>query len=196
MRLLAATHRDMEALVQAGRFREDLWYRVSVFPLYLPPLRARRDDVRALGEHFARSSGVRLGVGALEMSASDLALLQSYPWPGNVRELAGVVERAAILGGGHRLDVRGAMETKLHVLQERLAELPGRRCRLRRAGRAGTLRVRFARRGHAPPHRSGARAVPGAGRGGRRSGALLGVNPHTLRGRMRRLGIESRAFRP
>src|SRR5690606_16288372 len=118
VRVLAATHRDLEGLVRDGRFREDLWYRISVFPLYLPPLRARLGDLPALVRHFARNAGLRFGGVPLEPTQDDLAMLATYPWPGNVRELAAVVERAAILGGGHRLDFVGAMGTKLYALGE------------------------------------------------------------------------------
>ena len=184
VRILAATHRDVEALVASGQFREDLWYRISVFPLYLPPLRSRREDLPALAHHFARAAGLRLGPAPLDLSDDDLDLLLSYPWPGNVRELAAVIERAAILGGGHRLDVRGAMGTKLHSLHERLAENPVE---------DGPFRtLADAMRAHIEEglYRCGGKVE---GRGG--AAALLGINPHTLRGRMRKLGIEWTQFR-
>jgi transcriptional regulator with GAF, ATPase, and Fis domain len=185
VRILAATHRDMDALVGEGRFREDLWFRISVFPLYLPPLRSRADDVPVLARHFARSAGLRLGSGPLELGDDDLALLLDYPWPGNVRELAAVVERAAILGGGHRLDVRGAMGTKLHALQERFAAAPA-------APDEPFPSLDEAMRRHieAALRRCGGQ-VEGAGG----AAALLGINPHTLRGRMRRLGVDRHRFR-
>jgi transcriptional regulator with GAF, ATPase, and Fis domain len=97
VRLVAATHRDLREMVAAGSFRQDLWYRISVFPIRLPTLRERPDDVPALARHFARRAGVRLGGVPLEPDAADLARLQAYDWPGNVRELANVIERAVAL---------------------------------------------------------------------------------------------------
>ncbi|HTU94027.1 MAG TPA: sigma 54-interacting transcriptional regulator, partial [Gemmataceae bacterium] len=100
VRIVAATHRDLQALVSDGRFRQDLWYRIAVFPIQLPPLRARQGDIPLLAAHFALGAAKRLGTAPLLPNAEDIGLLVSYPWPGNVRELAAVIERAAILGGG------------------------------------------------------------------------------------------------
>ncbi|MEJ2480073.1 MAG: sigma-54 dependent transcriptional regulator, partial [Acidihalobacter sp.] len=96
VRVIAATHRDLEAEIAAGRFREDLYYRLNVFPLDVPPLRERREDVALLAEHLSARleregrEGVRLSPGVLEA-------LRRYDWPGNVRELANLVERLSIL---------------------------------------------------------------------------------------------------
>ncbi|PAP77014.1 sigma-54 interaction domain-containing protein [Rubrivirga marina] len=183
VRLLAATHRDVETLVHAGHFREDLWYRISVFPVYLPPLRSRRDDLPALARHFAQARGLRLGPDPLDLTDDDMEVLLAYPWPGNVRELAAVIERAAILGGGHRLDVRGAMGTKLHALHERLAE-PS-------AEPAAFLSLDEAMRSHIE---EALRRCGGKVEGADGAAALLGINPHTLRGRMRKLGVDWTRF--
>jgi len=183
VRLLAATHRDVETLVHAGHFREDLWYRISVFPVYLPPLRSRRDDLPALARHFAQARGLRLGPDPLDLTDDDMEVLLAYPWPGNVRELAAVIERAAILGGGHRLDIRGAMGTKLHALHERLAE-PS-------AEPAAFLSLDEAMRSHIE---EALRRCGGKVEGVDGAAALLGINPHTLRGRMRKLGVDWTRF--
>src|SRR3954468_11783548 len=87
VRVIAATHRDLGAMVRAGRFREDLWYRINVYAIRLPPLRQRRADIAALAAHFADRAGRRLGSQQLAVRGEDLALLQAYDWPGNVREL-------------------------------------------------------------------------------------------------------------
>lgn len=119
VRIVAATNRDLEAEARAGRFREDLYYRLSVFPILVPPLRERRGDVEALALHFARTSGERLGFQGAELRRTDLRALGDYDWPGNVRELQNVIERALILSRGKkRLSVelpqggsgRGAVE--------------------------------------------------------------------------------------
>ena len=109
VRVIAATHRDLRAMVSSGQFREDLWYRIAVFPVHLPPLRERVTDIPALAAHFALRAAKRLGLNALVPSAADIHELTSYSWPGNVRELSAVIERAAILGEGKRLDVARAL---------------------------------------------------------------------------------------
>jgi transcriptional regulator with GAF, ATPase, and Fis domain len=109
VRVVAATHRDLAMMVQQGRFREDLWYRIAVFPIVLPPLREHPEDIAALADHFARRAAVRFGLTLQLPSPQDVALLTSYSWPGNVRELTTVLDRAAILGAGKRLEVAKAL---------------------------------------------------------------------------------------
>jgi transcriptional regulator with GAF, ATPase, and Fis domain len=110
VRIVAATHRDLGAMVRTGQFREDLWYRINVFVIRLPPLRERTGDIAALAEHFAARAAARFGASApLRITQADVALLEAYDWPGNVRELSAVMERAAILGEGKRLDVARAL---------------------------------------------------------------------------------------
>jgi transcriptional regulator with GAF, ATPase, and Fis domain len=200
VRIVAATHRDMQQMIADGRFRQDLWFRISVFPIALPSLRERRQDVGPLARHFAERAGLRLHGVPLVLGDDDIARLESYPWPGNVRELAAVIERAAILGDGRHLEIGGAL-----------------------GGAAATVAVSAAARPAAAPsnpaspdadHASldGAHASLDAAMirhieealaatGGRIEGpagaaARLDVNPHTLRSRMRKLGIDWRRFRP
>lgn len=97
VRIVAATNRDLEAEVQAGRFREDLYYRLNVIPLHLPPLRERGDDVLLLAEHFLRRFCRQKGRATLTFSGEARGLVLSYPWPGNVRELENFMERLSIL---------------------------------------------------------------------------------------------------
>jgi formate hydrogenlyase transcriptional activator len=94
--------------VAAGSFREDLYYRLTVFPIVLPPLRERRDDIPALIEHFGRIHGVRRGLQFVGVAPESLARLMHYHWPGNVRELENVIERATILSDGGPLRVEDA----------------------------------------------------------------------------------------
>jgi transcriptional regulator with GAF, ATPase, and Fis domain len=103
-RLVAATHRDLGAMTRAGAFRLDLFYRLNVFPIRLPPLRERRDDIPALAEYFVRLLSRRLGRGAPRLSARLLQRLCEHDWPGNVRELQNVLERALILCPGPQLE--------------------------------------------------------------------------------------------
>ncbi len=109
VRIVAATHRDLAAMVAEGRFREDLWYRIAVFPIILPPLRERREDIPALAAHFAQRAATRFGLAEVMPTAEDIALLDGYAWPGNIRELATVIDRAAIIGNGRRLEVAKAL---------------------------------------------------------------------------------------
>jgi formate hydrogenlyase transcriptional activator len=97
VRLVAATHRDLLAMVQQGTFREDLYYRVQVFPLTVPPLRDRRDDIPVLVQHFAQQYAHQLHKPLAPIPAEAMAELVHYDWPGNVRELQHVMERAVIL---------------------------------------------------------------------------------------------------
>jgi len=104
VRVIAATHRDLERDVEAGRFRADLFYRVNVVPLELPPLRERRDDVKRLALHFLESARQEMGRGPQRLSRTAQAALDRYPWPGNVRELANAVERAVALAEGELIE--------------------------------------------------------------------------------------------
>jgi two-component system response regulator AtoC len=100
VRVLAATSRDLVADVAEGRFREDLYYRVNVIHLHLPPLRTRPEDVPVLAEHFLKRHAARLGIESPLLDPALLPILSRYGWPGNVRELENVIERALVLSGG------------------------------------------------------------------------------------------------
>jgi hydrogenase-4 transcriptional activator len=179
VRVVAATHRDLEAMVRARQFREDLWYRIHVFTIRLPPLRERRHDIAALAEHFADRAGHRFGAGPLHLARGDVALLEAYAWPGNVRELSAVIERAAILGEGKRLDVARALGVAsrgeptrpepegfatLDEAMRRHIEAALARCKGRIEGEHGAAR-------------------------------LLAIHANTLRSRMHKLGIRWEQFR-
>ena len=120
-------------MVADGQFRQDLWYRLAVFPVHLPPLRERLSDISALATHFALRAARRLGLPPLVPSAEDVGLLVDYPWPGNVRELAAVIERAAILGVGKRLEISRALGTANRLGAR--PPSPSLRARLRRRAR-------------------------------------------------------------
>jgi DNA-binding NtrC family response regulator len=105
VRVIAATNRDLEQAVQEGTFRTDLYYRLCVFPIALPPLRERGSDIPALVEHFVRKFSEKLGKRIDAVSQATLDALSAYPWPGNVRELENVIERAVIMSPGPVLEV-------------------------------------------------------------------------------------------
>jgi two-component system, NtrC family, response regulator AtoC len=104
VRLVAATARDLEAEVAAGRFRADLYYRINVVRLHLPPLRDRREDIPELVRHFMQLYGRRLGLSVAAVAPAAMRLLMEYAWPGNVRELENVIERALVLAEGPQIE--------------------------------------------------------------------------------------------
>jgi transcriptional regulator with GAF, ATPase, and Fis domain len=97
VRVIAATNRDLEAAIAAGMFRSDLFYRLNVFPIEVPPLRERREDIRLLVEYFIDRYATKAGKSIHGVNKKSLELLQSYPWPGNIRELQNVIERSVIV---------------------------------------------------------------------------------------------------
>jgi DNA-binding NtrC family response regulator len=111
VRIIAATNRDLDDAVKTGRFREDLYHRINVIPVTLPPLRERAEDLPALCQYFLRRYSAETKKNFAEIANDALAKLVAYPWPGNVRELANTIERAVVLGRGPILDI---------------ADLPGR----------------------------------------------------------------------
>jgi two-component system response regulator AtoC len=104
VRVLAATHRDLESMVERGQFRQDLFYRLNVVPIWLPPLRARRDDVPELAEYFCREAAQRNGRSGCRLEVSAVALLAAQRWPGNVRQLHNFVERLVVLSESDSID--------------------------------------------------------------------------------------------
>jgi PAS domain S-box-containing protein len=119
VRVIAATNRDLEVAVAEGKFREDLYYRLSVFPIDVPPLRERGDDVVQLASHLLERTCQEFGHRPLTLSRQQAALLKRYDWPGNIRELKNVIERAVILSRGKVLRLDLAMSDILHAPQAR-----------------------------------------------------------------------------
>jgi hydrogenase-4 transcriptional activator len=206
VRIVAATHRDLAAMVKVREFREDLWYRINVFPILLPTLRERTEDIPALARHFAQRASVRFGLPLVEPTPEDLQLLQSYPWPGNIRELGAVIDRAAILGNGKSLKVDlaiGPMKPPPPPLPEGptlyevipvadqplvpTSSLPGPAAATGEVPTLNTAMVAHIERALA--------ASRGRIEGPQGAAALLSINPHTLRARMRKLGVDWSQFR-
>ena len=149
VRVLAATSRDLKALVAAGRFREDLYYRLNVLPIRLPALRERRADLEALAEHLLENIAARTGMPQRELSPSAIGALGAHDWPGNIRELRNVLEQAAMLTDSARLTaedfatilpVSAAREARvggMRPLPEQIAELERSSIRLALAATGG-----------------------------------------------------------
>jgi transcriptional regulator with GAF, ATPase, and Fis domain len=191
VRIVAATHRDLKAMVETGAFREDLWYRIAVFPIHLPPLRERPEDVPALATHFALRAATRFGTPSRIPTPEDMELLIAYPWPGNVRELAAVIERAVILGDGRTLEVATALGGNPVVPRARVATPAPAAAALQPASDAFPT-LDAAMRAHIE---AALERTRGRIEGRRGAAALLGINPHTLRARMRKLGIAWNRYR-
>jgi formate hydrogenlyase transcriptional activator len=107
VRVIAATNQDLWRLVQEKKFRADLYYRLNVFPIMLPPLRERQEDIPLLAEHFVHKFAKRLGKSIDRIPAEGMEALKGHDWPGNIRELQNVIERAVIMTSGNVLDLRG-----------------------------------------------------------------------------------------
>jgi formate hydrogenlyase transcriptional activator len=129
VRVVAATNRKLEAAIAEGRFREDLFYRLNVFPLQVPPLRERKEDIPLLVQYFVDRYATKAGKRITGIAKRSLELLQSYAWPGNIRELQNVIERSVIVSDSENLSVDeswlgkrgGASESPAQRLSEKLA---------------------------------------------------------------------------
>ncbi|MGE0130838.1 MAG: sigma 54-interacting transcriptional regulator [Blastocatellales bacterium] len=171
VRVIAATNRNLAEAVKAGSFRSDLFYRLNVFPLTLPPLRDRREDIPLLVSHFLSRFAKKLGKPLERLSKESMDRLMRYDWPGNVRELLSVIERAAILARGSVVHVEDSLDLRLQPaadtsVLEKLEDLE----------RAHIIRVLEETNWMIDGQRGAA--------------LILGLHPNTLRSRMQKLGIK------
>ena len=171
--MVAATNRDLDEAVREGRFRSDLLFRLNVFPIAMPPLRERKDDIPLIAEHYARQYARKLGKPIHGVSPSAMEALLAYPWPGNIRELQNVVERAVILAR-RRPSLRDFELPNLGSDVARPSKGP-------RDERQQIENALAASRGRVSGPEGAAEA--------------LHVPPSTLEARIRRLGIDKDAFR-
>jgi transcriptional regulator with GAF, ATPase, and Fis domain len=171
VRIIAASNRNLEEEIKCGKFREDLYYRLNVFPITMPPLRQRKDDIPMLVNHFVAKFNKKIGKKIETVSKDTLKTLQEYYWPGNVRELESVIERAVIISQGASLQVIDRFDTA------RKAEAPaGHEVKaLADLEHDHVLQV-LQKTGWRIEGKSGA-------------AVLLGLNASTLRARMRKYGI-------
>jgi formate hydrogenlyase transcriptional activator len=169
VRLVAATHRNLVEMVKRNEFRSDLYYRLNVFPIPLPPLRARREDIPALVEHFVEIYARRMGRQIDQISPATMSELTSYPWPGNIRELQNFIERSVILTSGN-------------VLEPPLASLRN----ATEVESLGPITMEDAERDHIRKTLEQTRWVVAGPNG---AAARLGIKRSTLYFRMQKLGI-------
>src|SRR5712671_5518256 len=169
VRLVAATHRNLVEMVKRNEFRSDLYYRLNVFPVRLPPLRARREDIPALVEHFVEIYSRRMGRQIDQISPETMSELTSYPWPGNIRELQNFIERSVILTSGN------VLESPLASLRS-AAEVQS----------LGPITMEDAERDHIRKTLEQTRWVVSGPNG---AAARLGIKRSTLYFRMQKLGI-------
>jgi len=193
VRVVAATHQDLRAMIRDGRFREDLWYRLAVFPIELPSLRERLGDVPALAVHFAQRAAGKLGLAPCMPAEDDIHLLCGYDWPGNIRELSSVIERAAILGNGRRLEVAKALGIAAPAASalRPMSALPARIAEPKPETAPTTSFDDQARTIIEAALRRSLGRVDGPFGAAR----ALGLNAQTLRSRMKKLGVDARRFR-
>ncbi len=170
VRVIASTNRNLEEDMRAGRFREDLFYRLNVFPITVPPLRQRREDINLLVRYFVDKFSRKYGRKITKIPKPTMEALQRYPWPGNVRELANVVERAVITSPGFVLTLAEKVDAPSSL--QAMAMKDESLCEVERAHILKILEETTWR-------------IEGANGAAR----LLGINPSTLRARMRKLGI-------
>ena len=176
-RLVAATNRDLKAMVEEGKFRADLYYRLHVFPLHVPPLRERREDIPLLTRYFVQKHAQRMGRNIDTIPTSVLEALTNYHWPGNIRELQNVLERSVILTNGSDLQVP-------------MSELTGKTIPTTLTGTPAPHQ-HHAERGTILKALEEARGQVGGPNG---AAARLGLRRTTLQSRMRKFNI-SRQFR-
>jgi transcriptional regulator with GAF, ATPase, and Fis domain len=171
VRIIAATNRNLEDEIRNNRFREDLFYRLNVFPITLPPLRQRKDDIPELVNHFIRKFNKKSGKHIESVSKGTLDILQQYNWPGNVRELESIVERAVITSQGNSLQILDRLDTKPMTAdpagQEIKALVDLEQDHILQVLQKTAWRIE----------------------GKKGAAVLLGLNPSTLRARMRKYGI-------
>jgi transcriptional regulator with GAF, ATPase, and Fis domain len=182
VRVVAATNRDLKGDVVAGRFREDLYYRLSVFPIHVPTLKERREDIPPLAKHFVELSTRELRCPKPRLTRAGIEQLQSYDWPGNIRELRNVIERAVILARG------GPLEFKLPLEVEPPAPAPTKHSRPTEAAAEilteTELRQRELQNLLAALEKTGWRI-----KGPRGASELLGIKPTTLLFRIKKMGL-------
>jgi transcriptional regulator with PAS, ATPase and Fis domain len=178
IRVISATHRNLEEMIASGRFREDLWFRLNVFPIMIPPLRQRREDIPALVHHFIDRKSLELKLTERPVLApGTIDQLIAYDWPGNVRELENMVERALIKHRGGVLSFEALLPVAVSGGREEVQEVGQNQPQLS----LDEINARYIRQAM--------KLAQGKINGPRGAAQILGIHPNTLRKRMNKLGI-------
>ena len=224
VRIVAATHRDLASMVHQRTFREDLWYRINMFPILLPRLCERIEDIPALARHFAKKAAANFGLPYVELLSNDIKQLIEYRWPGNIRELQAVMDRAVILGRGNKLDIEAALGIGISTRYEPVVEsdeptfyevIPEQPMRKVLESSEPSLPPPDFESSPPSPHATTSKQLDlvaldqairehieralvlanGQIEGKKGAAHLLNINPHTLRAKMRKLGIDWNHYR-
>ncbi len=187
VRVIAATNRDLFRSASEGTFRQDLYYRLNVFPIQLPPLRERREDIAPLVHYFVRRFSLKIGRKITRIQRETMERLVSYSWPGNVRELENVIERAVILSRGIELEVAPDVLPDLAVVASAQAVAPRPAAEKKSTGAPSPQTIDQVERSHilAVLMHTNWRIEGSDG-----AAAVLNLNPSTLRSRMKKLGVQ------
>jgi transcriptional regulator with GAF, ATPase, and Fis domain len=180
VRVIAATNRDLTAAIASGTFRADLFYRLNVFPIELPPLRERKEDIPILVEYFVKRYADKAGKQIRKIDKNTLELCQAYPWPGNIRELQNIVERSMILTSGDTFWIENAWLT---IQQPARQELPGPLPDTLQSHEREIIETALAE-------------SKGKVAGPEGAAAKLGIPPSTLESKIKQLKIKKRKFIP
>jgi transcriptional regulator with GAF, ATPase, and Fis domain len=184
VRVIAASNRDLKEAIGEGRFREDLYYRISVFPIEVPPLRARKDDIPILSGHFVDAACHRFGRQALQLTTGHIRQLQDYDWPGNVRELQNVIERAVLTSR------RGALQLDLGHGDEKRAAAPAQAFERLASEATGILTDEEMKRRERDNVNAALRRSEGRIYGPGGAAELLGMKPTTLNARIKKWRLD------
>jgi Response regulator containing CheY-like receiver, AAA-type ATPase, and DNA-binding domains len=173
VRIIAATNRNLKQETEKGRFREDLWYRLNVFPITVPPLRQRKEDIGPLTDYFASKLARKFGKKIDSVSASAMRTLKEHSWPGNIRELENVIERAVIHCQGSVLHLSERFDTPSETVESTTKSLE-------EIERDYIVRI--------------LKMTSGRIEGPNGAARILGLNPSTLRTRIVKLGIQKQSL--
>jgi formate hydrogenlyase transcriptional activator len=186
VRIIAATNRNLEEAIKAGRFRSDLFYRLNVFPLYVPPLRERLSDIPQLVAFFLERFSKKFGKSVEAVSRSTMSLLESYAWPGNIRELQNLIERGVVLCQGPVLTLDPSLlPTGNEVSPRTVTSAPIAHPMTAK----GSSSLEEVERQHI---RAVLQQTGGVVEGHKGAATILNLHPNTLRSRMKKLGIKTK----
>jgi Nif-specific regulatory protein len=189
VRIIAATNRDLEEAIKAGRFRSDLFYRLNVFPLYVPPLRERLSDIPQLVAFFLERFSKKFGKSVEAVSRSTMSLLESYAWPGNIRELQNLIERGVVLCQGPVLTLDPSLLPSGDVPPRAVMSAPVAHPMTATGPKGGSSSLEEVERQHI---RAVLEQTGGVVEGPKGAAKILNLHPNTLRSRMKKLGIRTK----